>query len=67
MSYEFLPRFDGFMRLGYQGEDDKGFMMGAGVGYKVIKNLSLRFEAVHRVKPTHFRSTRFFIRKNFLI
>jgi len=48
VSYEFVPRFDGLLRLGYQAEDDKGFMVGAGVGYKVIKNMSIRFEAVRR-------------------
>lgn len=48
VSYEFVPRFDGFLRLGYDGGDDKGLMMGAGVGYKIIKNFTLRLEGVSR-------------------
>ena len=48
VSYEFVPRFEGFVRAGYQFQDDSGFLMGAGVGFKVIKNLSLRFEGVRR-------------------
>lgn len=55
VSYEFLPRFDGLVRLGYDGGDDRGPMFGAGVGYKIIKNLSLRAEAVRRDETNSFQ------------
>jgi opacity protein-like surface antigen len=55
VSYEFVPRFDGLVRLGYQFEDDRGPMFGAGVGYRVIKNLSLRVEAVRRDETNSFQ------------
>jgi len=52
ISYEFVPRFEGFVRAGYQFQDDSGFLMGAG---KVIKNLSLRVEAVRRDETSSFQ------------
>lgn len=55
VSYDFVPQFNGFVRLGYQFEDDRGRMFGAGVGYKVIKNMSLRGEIVRRDETNSFQ------------
>lgn len=55
VAYEFVPRFEGFVRAGFSGGDDSGFLMGAGVGFKVIKNLSLRVEAVRRDETSSFQ------------
>ncbi|MFV1992847.1 MAG: hypothetical protein ACC635_03005 [Acidiferrobacterales bacterium] len=55
IAYEFVPRFEGFVRAGYQFQDDSGFLMGLGLGFKVIKNLSLRVEGVRRDETSSFQ------------
>ena len=47
-SYEFLPRFDGQLRLGYDAGDAKGPLFGIGANYWLIRNLGLQANIVRR-------------------